>query len=127
MERGSSRADRGKGREVHAAIAAKIAKGWKPSLYLTNMSMAYFAQGELLRWQMALSGDGSGNGRGGGHCQEPPRTEFHADRDMGHRISGTQVQHRAGRQPFAGRTAGAALSVQDGKVPAEPKTLRTVF
>lgn len=34
------------GNITNAAIEAKIAKGWKPNLYLTNMSMAYFAQGE---------------------------------------------------------------------------------
>lgn len=32
-------------RDVNSAaqIAARIAKGWKPNRYLTNMSMAYFA------------------------------------------------------------------------------------
>ena len=32
-------------RDVNSAaqIAARIAKGWKPNRYLTNMSMAYFS------------------------------------------------------------------------------------
>lgn len=35
----------GNTREVNgnAAILARINKGWKPNRYLTNMSMAYFA------------------------------------------------------------------------------------
>lgn len=32
------------GRSTTAGIQADIAKGWKPNNYLTNMSMAYFAQ-----------------------------------------------------------------------------------
>lgn len=31
-------------RSTVAGIQADIAKGWKPNNYLTNMSMAYFAQ-----------------------------------------------------------------------------------
>lgn len=42
-------------RDVNSAaqIAARIAKGWKPNRYLTNMSMAYFANQQTM-WQQAF-------------------------------------------------------------------------
>lgn len=43
-------------REVNSAaeIQARIAKGWKPNRYLSNMSMAFF-QGIMTMWHPAFS------------------------------------------------------------------------
>ena len=38
--------------KTNASIATKIAKGWAPNQYLTNMSMAYFQKGEYAAKQL---------------------------------------------------------------------------
>ena len=35
-------------RATNAAIQVEIAKGWRPNAYLTNMSMAYFQEGDYV-------------------------------------------------------------------------------